>query len=115
MQMDVATMSERKKTARKGAQIVVIIEGEQYDNLERVAQVMNGVSWCGDANTAETVFNEFIWHWNTCTLNSVREIAECVSGAIATGNDRQDAPEPLHTERQKELITAFHVFEKCPQ
>lgn len=101
--------------SKRDRRIVVIIEGEQYDNLKRVAQVMNCVSWCCGDNTAETVFNEFIWHWDTCTLNSVREIAEFVSGAIATGDDGQDAPEPLHTERLKELRTAFSVFDKNPQ
>ena len=101
-----------RRASKQKRRIVVVIEGEQYDNLGRVAQAMNGVKWCEGDNTAESVFNEFVWHWDGVMLNSPAEISESVLGGIATGEDGGDAPEPLHTERLKELKAAFSVFDK---
>jgi len=107
-------MSGRKAREPK-RRIVVIIEGERYDNLERVAQAMNGVSWCDTDNTPETVFENFVFPWSEDFLDSPARLAESILDGIATSEDGRTAPEPLHTERLKELKAAFSVFNELRQ
>ena len=112
-------MSEQRETARRDAQksgcarcadekkITLVIEGEWYQNLKRVADTMNTVSWCNDDNTAESVFEEFVFPWMLDFLQSPKRLAESILEGIATGEDGECLPEPQHSARIEELRTAF--------
>ena len=95
-----AQMRKRDKANRK---IVVTIKGEMYDRLERIANAMNSVSWCS-GNTAESVFKWFVW---IPDLLETHAICCTILGGIATGDNGMTAPEPINTERLKELEAAF--------
>ena len=116
-------MSERKQTARRDAQnrskahgrkaskpmrrIVVIVDGERYDNLARVAQAMNSAPWCTNDNTAESVFDWFVWPLAEDYLDSLQEMCDSILHGIATGENGEDMPEPVHSKRIEELRAAF--------
>ena len=111
-------MSKQTETARRDAQksgcarcadekkITLVIDGEWYQNLKRVADTMNTVSWCDD-NTAESVFEEFVFPWMLDFLRSPKELAGSILDGIATGEDGEDMPEPVHSQRIEELRAAF--------
>ncbi len=110
-------MSKRRETARKDAhksgcaqcagekKITLTIEGKQYENLKRIADAMNTVSWCDTDNTPETVWKGFVEWGLTYTLDSIRELCEQVEGGIDTGFERSD--ETKHLARIAELRAAF--------
>ena len=90
--------------------ITIAITGRRYKNLKKVADVLNGVSWCDNDNTAEGLFDAFVFPFLDDYLDSPKQLAENILGCIATGKDGVSVPEPLHSERLKELRAAFSVF-----
>ena len=102
-------MNKQRKTARKPHKrsLTVTVDGEWYRNLERVARAMNTVAWCGKDNTAETVFDSFLWPLLETYLESPDEFGGLILSGIATGDNGFDAPEPTHSARKEELRTAF--------
>ena len=109
-------MSKQTETARKDAQksgcarcadekkITLVIDGEWYQNLKRVADTMNTVSWC-HGNTPETVFKEFVLWSLDCTLGSVMELCTLIESSIDTGFEGKN--EKKHRARLAELRAAF--------
>ena len=89
----------------KRNKITLVIDGEWYENLKRVADAMNTVSWCYTDNTPETVFKEFVEYALEYVLGSVRELCSQVSDAIDTGYEGKD--ETKHNARLSELRAAF--------
>ena len=110
-------MSKQTETARRDAhksgcarcadekKITLVIDGEWYQNLKRVADTMNTVSWCDGDNTPETVFDEFVKWEIDYTLGSVRELCSQVAEAIDTGYEGKD--DTKHYARLAELRAAF--------
>ena len=90
--------------------ITIVINGRRYENLKKVAEAMNGVSWCNHDNTAKDVFDAFVFPCAEDYLDSPKELAESILSCIATGEDGESVPEPLHSERLKKLRAAFSVF-----
>lgn len=89
-----------------GKSLVVTIDGEEYANLERVAEAMNRTSWADDDNTAESVFRSFVWLQEE--LDSPELVAENILAGIATDKENLgSAPEPLHSQRIAELQKSF--------
>ena len=90
-----------------GKSLVVTIDGEQYANLERVADALNRVSWGDGGNTAESIFAAFVWSGEEL-LTSPGLVAGNILAGIATDNENMtEAPEPLHSQRIAELKKAF--------
>ena len=88
----------------KRNKITLVIDGEWYQNLKRVADAMNTVSWCENDNTPESVFCEFVkWDFGEL-LGSLRNIGECVAANIDTGFEDGTAE---HGARIAELRAAF--------
>lgn len=114
-------MSNRKETAGKTAKgragcdgtrnrrikITLVIDGERYDALDRIARAMNSVSWIDNGNTPETVFKEFLLPFADIPQDDPRELCGLILSGIATGDDGMNAPEPVHAERLAELSEAF--------
>jgi hypothetical protein len=84
------------KTARHGARcaaqskttpkrITLTIDGERYAVLERVAEALNGIPWCENDNTPESVFREWVWPFADGPMRDPRELCGLVEGSFETG------------------------------
>ena len=84
-------MKQTKETAGKTAdtqthEITIAINGEDYANLQRIADAMNSVEWCCDDNTPQTILTVFmLW------LSGYDEMCEYILDAIDTGCDDDTA------------------------
>jgi len=111
-----AGKTAKRRAERRGAghrRITMVIDGERYDALERVAQTMNSVSWCSSDNTPETVFDEFLRPFAEEPIDDLSELCEIILSGIATSDEgRKDAPEPTHSARLDELRAAFNELEE---
>ena len=96
-----------KTAKKKQGSITVTIDGERYRTLERIARAMNGIAWCDDDNTPESVFEAFVFTAAEQMLKDTRELCGFICDGISTGEDGMDAPEPLHSARIAELRAAF--------
>ncbi|MBR3583757.1 MAG: hypothetical protein IKO01_10000 [Kiritimatiellae bacterium] len=83
------------------------IDGEQYENLAKVAASMNRAAWTDGDNTAQSVFENFAFTMTEQFLNAPNEMAEDILECVATGENGQSVPSPLHEERIAELRAAF--------
>ena len=107
-----ATKRAARRTAQK-SRITFTVNGEQYANLERVANAMNTVSWCDNANTPESVFREFVLPFAENLLDSPFDLCDTILGGIVTSDDGlAEAPEPVHSARLAELDKAFGDLHK---
>ena len=84
------------KTARHGARcaaqskttpkrITLTIDGERYAVLERVAEALNGIPWCENDNTPESVFREWVWPFADGPMCYPRELCGLVEESFDTG------------------------------
>jgi len=88
--------------------ISVTIDGDQYEQLARVAEAMNRATWTAPDNTALSVFENFVFPWMGDEFEEPEEMCAGVLEAIATSDDGlTSAPAPLHQERIAALRAAF--------
>ena len=103
------------KTARHGARcaaqtnatpkrITLTIDGERYAALERVAEALNGIPWCDNDNTPESVFFGWLWPFADGPMRDTRELCETVEGSFDTGYDPET---PEDKARLAEVRAAF--------
>ena len=83
----------------KTRSISIKIDGEDYANLQRLADAMNSVGWCDNDNTPETIVKAFFWH-----IEDYRTMCDDVADGIDTGF--ADGT-PQDHERKKALRVAF--------
>lgn len=97
-----------RMTESNGA-LCVTIDGEQYENLAKVAASMNRLAWTDGDNTPLSVFRNFTFSLPEQLLNEPGELAQYVCGGIATGEGGKDAPPPLHEQRLAEMRATFQA------
>lgn len=94
-------------------QIRICVQGEHYDRLEAVANALNSLEWITDKHTPESVFYEFVWHWDLQTLGHPYNLTEEICNAIETGEDIHDHRQ--EAQREAELRQAFISAGLMPQ
>lgn len=105
------------KTARHGARcaaqinetpkrITLTIDGERYAVLERVAEALNGIPWCANDNTPESVFREWVWPFADGPMRDPRELCGLVEESFDTGY-AEGTPE--ETARLADVRAAFEA------
>lgn len=102
---------------RAGA-VLIRVGGKAYENLRKIADVMNGVGWCDTDNTPATILAGFVvggyldnLATDTAYCGNLRgagagEVAQDIVDGIDTGFD-SDTPEDK--KRKGELDAAFRA------
>ena len=93
-------MRQAANTATRA--ISVEISGEEYADLQRMADAMNSVGWCDNDNTPESIVKYFL-----LVTGSYRDMCDGVLSGIDTG---VEADTPQERERINELAAAFIAF-----
>lgn len=92
-----------------GRALVVTIDGEEYDNLRRVVDVLNTTDWTGEKDmTPARLLKVWILDLADEDLHNPAHLAESILDGVATDDEGiTAAPEPLHSQRLALLRAAF--------
>ena len=97
-------------------EIIMHIRGTIFENLQKIADTMNGVSWCDSDNTASGILDNFIiGYWlrqletkpaklGTIPVCGISETVADIVNGIDTGFEDGT---PEHEKRKDELLNAF--------
>ena len=90
--------------------LMIRVSGAAYQNLLKIAEAMNSVTWRVGDNTALTVAEHFVFNYEVETLTNPTEALEMAFG-IAEGIDTETEDEAEDDKRRKALQEAFSALE----
>lgn len=90
--------------------LMIRVSGAAYQNLVKIAEAMNSVTWRAGDNTARSVAEYFVFNYEMESLTNPTEALEMAFG-IADGIDTETEDEVEDDKRRKALQDAFTEIE----
>ncbi len=91
-------------TKQHGNAVTITIDGEQFETLQRIADALRKLDWCGGDDTPETVCREFVTWGLYDEFDPPRELAAAI---LDCSDYKANGDAELEKARMEEMRRVF--------